>query len=245
MRLTLAEIGMRFGDATVLDGIDFKIAGRGLTAVMGPSGIGKTTLLRIMSGLLRPTSGQRLCEAAIATIFQEPRLLPWQSARDNAGFGLRARGIDARAARGKAQALLTRLGLSPADQLKHPQALSGGMRRRVAIARAFAVEPTLLLMDEPFTALDMALKADLQALTRTLIDERGIAAVLVTHDPIEAVALADRVVVLGGRPARKVADFPLAPCGLDAAEAYARAAELMRQPEIAAAFALALKPTER
>ncbi len=114
--------------------------------------------------------------------------------------------------------------------MKRPRALSGGMRQRVAIARALAVAPDLLLMDEPFTSLDIGLRTDLQNLVRTIVDERKLAAILVTHDPIEAVMLADRIIVLGGRPAKKLADVPLSPRPANAAEAYAAAADLIAAP---------------
>jgi NitT/TauT family transport system ATP-binding protein len=239
MRVALDGIEVRLGGTAILAGLDLAFEGSGLTAIIGPSGIGKTTLLRVIAGLLRLSAGQRQCQATIATIFQDARLLPWQSACDNAGFGLRANGMTKTAARLPASALLSRLGFSAADQLKRPAALSGGMRQRVAIARALAIAPDLLLMDEPFTGLDMALRADLQTLIRTIVDERRIAAILVTHDLIEALMLADRIVVLGGRPARKVADLPLSPRAATTAKAYAEAAELLRRPEIAAAFEVA------
>jgi NitT/TauT family transport system ATP-binding protein len=237
MRLVLDHIEVQLGGARVLADIDLTIEGCGLTAIMGPSGVGKTTLLRLIAGVVPPSAGHRHCTARIATIFQDARLLPWQSALDNAGFGLRADGITRSAARREANAILKRLGFSSVDQMKHPAALSGGMRQRVAIARALAITPDLLLMDEPFTGLDMRLRTNLQNLVRAIVDERRLAAILVTHDPVEAATLADRVIVLGSRPASKVADVPLSPRASNAAEAYARAADLMRRPEIAAAFA--------
>jgi NitT/TauT family transport system ATP-binding protein len=236
MKLELEAIDVRLGGETILEGLDLAVAGPGLTAIMGPSGVGKTTLLRVIAGLVRPDGGQRHVEAKVAVIFQDARLLPWQSALDNAGFGLRASGMSRDLARSHAAALLERLGFSADDQMKRPRALSGGMRQRVAIARALAISPDLLLMDEPFTSLDIGLRADLQNLVRGIVDERKLAAILVTHDPIEAVTLADRIIVLGGRPAKKLADLPISARPSNAAEAYAAAADLMRRPEIAGAF---------
>lgn len=227
---------MRLGGKTILQGLDLAVTGSGLIAIMGPTGIGKTTLLRVIAGLICPNAGRRRCQARIATIFQDARLLPWQSALDNAAFGLRAGGMSAALARQHASALLERLGLSPEDQVKRPHALSGGMRQRAAIARALAVEPDLLLMDEPFSGLDINLRADLQNLVRGIVDQRKLAAILVTHDPVEAVTLSDRVIVLGGRPAKKLADLPVSPRPRDSADAYAIAADLMRRPEVAAAY---------
>jgi len=231
MKLVLDRIKVRLGGAAILDDFSLAIEARGITAIMGPSGIGKTTLLRLIAGFVKPETGTRQVEAKVATIFQDARLLPWQSALDNAGFGLRAQGYSRQAARAQTAALLGKLGLSPEDQSKLPRALSGGMQRRIAIARALAVQPDLLLMDEPFTGLDMTLRDELYALVRRIVDEQHLAAILVTHDPVEAATLAERVIVLGGRPARQLADIavPRRPHG--PADAYEIATWLMRQME--------------
>jgi NitT/TauT family transport system ATP-binding protein len=162
--------------------------------------------------------------------------LPWQSGLDNAAFGLRAAGTAPAVARQQASVLLRSLELGREDWIKRPHALSGGMRQRIAIGRALAIAPDLLLLDEPFTALDVGLRRRLRQLLCDIVNERKIATVLVTHDPVEAVTLAERIIVLGGRPARIVADVavPSLPPGPGAA--YAAAAELMRRPGIAAAF---------
>jgi NitT/TauT family transport system ATP-binding protein len=164
-------------------------------------------------------------------VFQEPRLLPWSDALDNAAFGLKALGVARAERRRRAAEILIRLGLEAADLSKRPAALSGGMRQRVAIARALAIEPGLILMDEPFGALDVGLRRNLQNLVRDEAGRTGLAALFVTHDIGEAVRLASRIIVLSSRPARIVADVANEPVAsppqiLDAAAA------LLRRPKI-------------
>ncbi len=237
MRASLENAAVRLDGVLIFTGIDLDISGPGVTAIMGPSGVGKTTLLRAIAGFVPLSGGQRRCEAKIAPVFQEPRLLPWQSALDNAGFGLRAAGLSRAAARAEAERILDRLGLSAADRTKYPGALSGGMRQRVALARALAMAPDLLLLDEPFSNLDAPLRDDLCGLLLKIVVGQQIAAIVVTHDPIEAALVADRLIVLGGQPAQKRADITLSPRPQNIADAYTAAADFMRQPEIAAAFA--------
>jgi NitT/TauT family transport system ATP-binding protein len=236
MRLALEQAEVRLGGRAIFSGLDLMIGGRGLTAIMGQSGVGKTTLLRLIAGLIAPSAGRRMLDGHVATVFQDARLLPWQSALDNAAFGLRAGGTSAVAARQQASVLLEKLGLDRDDWRKRPAALSGGMRQRVAVARALAVAPDLLLLDEPFSGLDIGLRGRLRDFLDAIGAERALATVLVTHDPLEAVTLADRIIVLAGRPARIVADVatPSRPDG--PAAAYAAAADLMHRPEVAAAF---------
>jgi NitT/TauT family transport system ATP-binding protein len=232
----------RLSGDEILAPIDLEIAQPGFVVLMGPSGAGKSVLLRIMAGLLAPSTGQRLCDGSIAMTFQDARLLPWQNALGNAAFGLRARGMGHKQARQRAAAHLTQLGFSGEDMLKHPRVLSGGMRQRVAIARALATEPSLLLLDEPFTGLDASLRAGLYQTLRNITDGQNLTSVLVTHDPVEAVTLAERIIVLGGRPARIVADIPCSTRPNGTADAYHAAAILMQRQEIARAFAI---PPER
>lgn len=231
-RICLNHIDVRRGAEIVLRDVAVDLKGRGLTALMGVSGIGKSTLLGVIAGLVKPTAGTRQVDGKVAMIFQDPRLLPWQSALDNAGFGLRAAGFSKDEARDKTRLLLERFGLRPADHGKRPSALSGGMRQRVAIARALAIDPGVLLMDEPFTGLDVSLRADLRQLARAIVDERNLTAILVTHDPVEAVMLCDRVMLLAGQPAYIAADVAISPRSGTMVEAYRAASTLMRRLEV-------------
>lgn len=173
-------------------------------SVVGPSGSGKSTLLDLLAGHARPSSGTVRAHGRPITgpdldravVFQEAALLPWLNVRDNVAFGLRTRGVDKREREEIALYWLDRVGLSHAayDQ---PHELSGGMRQRAAIARAFAVRPTILLMDEPFSALDAPTRDRLHVELQELWAATDVTIVFVTHNIREAVALGDRVVVLG------------------------------------------------
>jgi ABC-type nitrate/sulfonate/bicarbonate transport system ATPase subunit len=174
-------------------------------AVVGPSGCGKTTLLRLIAGLDADYAGEITLPAhgRLGMAFQEPRLLPWRSVLDN----IRIAAPQAHA--GDIDALLDELGL--AEHATHyPEELSLGLARRVALARALAVEPDLLLLDEPLVSLDAALARDLREMIAALIEERRITTLIVTHDLSEAIALADRVFLLSPRPAHVVATLDIA-----------------------------------
>ena len=234
--LDLEGIRLAFADGPVLEDVDLNVPPGALVSLLGRSGCGKTTLLGLAAGTRVPQAGRvenRFKRTAM--VFQEPRLMPWASALDNAAFGLKALGAERTARRAQAEAILTRLGFGAHDLAKKPQALSGGMQQRVAIARALAVSPDLLLMDEPFSALDVGLRAELQALVRRAVVEAGLAVPLVTHDVTEAVRLSDRIVVLSPRPARVVADLTNVPPG-DAKEVFAIASRLLGRAEVARAL---------
>jgi NitT/TauT family transport system ATP-binding protein len=234
--LHFSKVSLDFAEEPVIASLDLQLAAGEFVVVLGPSGCGKTTLLRLASGLLAPTSGRVENQfLRTASVFQDPRLLPWVGAVDNAAFGLKALGVKRIERRQRAAELLRRLGLAEADLSKLPAALSGGMRQRVAIARALAVEPGLLLMDEPFAALDIGLRRHLQDLVRDEAKSRRIAALFVTHDIAEAIRLASRIIVLSPRPARIVADIPNIPLG-DPAEIFAAAATLLRRPAVESAL---------
>jgi ABC-type nitrate/sulfonate/bicarbonate transport system ATPase subunit len=187
------------GDLPVLGSIDLALGTREIVALVGPSGCGKTTLLRIVGGLDTDFQGTLDWHGAavpqIGTVFQEPRLLPWRTVRQNLLLAQQTENPDL------ADDLLRRLDLAPFSDA-YPGTLSLGMARRVAIARAFAIEPEVVLLDEPFVSLDPAMAERSRALLVAAWQARPTAALLVTHDQAEARALADRIVVLSERPTR-------------------------------------------
>lgn len=197
-------MGLRksFGELLVLDGLDIEAKDGAVTVILGPSGCGKTTLLNILAGLDRGYEGlvEGFRAGRASYVFQEDRLLPWMSAADNVAFTLRSR-MDEEARARAAREALEAVGLGDAfDQ--RPGRLSGGMRRRVALARAFAYPSDAMLLDEPFSALDLKTRISVMDLFLRLRDEDGRAAIVVTHDVREAIYLGDRIVTLSERPAR-------------------------------------------
>jgi NitT/TauT family transport system ATP-binding protein len=234
--LRFDAIAWHAGSQAILTDVSFAIRRGELAVLLGPSGVGKSTVLRLAAGLIAPSAGRIENRAgSTALVFQEPRLLPWETAVDNVGIALSARGLSRRDERAEARRLLARLGFAPEDMVKRPAALSGGMAARVAIARAFVAAPDLVLLDEPFAALDLRLRRDLQHLMRGLVEETGVTALFVTHDLTEAVRLADHILVLSGRPATVTASRPHTPVS-DPSAIWQRAADLARRPEILAPF---------
>ncbi|MBS3939305.1 MAG: ABC transporter ATP-binding protein [Peptococcaceae bacterium] len=196
-----------FGKRTILDSVSLKVEEKQILAILGPSGIGKTTVLRMAAGTVKPDAGQvRSDRQRIGFIFQEPRLLPWRTALGNVTLVLQGRGLTRDEQVGRAGAILKRLGLQGFEHY-YPAHLSGGMRQRVAIARAFVLDPDLALLDEPFTGLDIGLKLSLQQMLLELLAWHPCAMIYVTHEPQDAVLLADRAIVLEGKPGKIMASM--------------------------------------
>jgi len=201
-------------DIAAIADVSLEVGPGEIVAVVGSSGCGKTTLLRLVAGLDAPTRGAVSLDGeaihaphpAIGVVFQEPRLLPWLSVAQNVGFGLMDRSSAER--HDRVDAALLRVGLAGYGQ-RWPRELSGGQAQRVSILRALVTEPKVLLMDEPFSALDALTRASLHDHLLGLWEAQRPTLVLVTHDVEEAVVLADRAVVMQPRPGRIFADIPL------------------------------------
>jgi ABC-type nitrate/sulfonate/bicarbonate transport system ATPase subunit len=205
--LALDDVGKSYGaDGAIeaLRSVTFRVEPRELVAILGPSGCGKSTILRLIAGLDRRHSGQiRFAGAAItrpgperSLVFQEHRLMPWLSVRDNVAFGLREAGPERDRI---VQRYVDRVGLTGFERA-YPHQLSGGMAQRAALARALVVRPAVLLLDEPFGALDALTRAQMQEELARLRDAEKQTTLLVTHDIEEAVFLADRILVMSPRP---------------------------------------------
>ncbi len=218
MRVRLNGATKQFGTMTALAPVDLEIGDGEFIAIVGPSGCGKSTLLRIVAGLLPASGGEVSIDGAITRgpvtelgiVFQQPILLEWRNTLQNVLFQVEMRGHRPAAWRERAMALLDQVGLADFAGT-FPHALSGGMRQRVAIARALLHDPGLLLMDEPFGALDALTREQMRVDLEALWLRRRMTVLFVTHSVDEAVLLADRVVVMSPRPGRieRVIDIPM------------------------------------
>jgi NitT/TauT family transport system ATP-binding protein len=209
MDLIADHVSHRFGALEVLDRVSFEVASGEVVAIVGPSGCGKSTLLSILGGLLQPSEGRAQLRGAppagslnpLTFVFQDFALLPWCSVEENVEFPLLHTGLNTAERRAVVDDALRRTGLSD-FRGTYPKQLSGGMRQRVGIARALAVRPAILLMDEPLSALDSQTRELLMEDFVSLLADGSMGAVYVTHNLEEAVRLADRIVVLSRRPGR-------------------------------------------
>ncbi len=217
-RVSIVGVGLTFpradGPLAALDGVDIDIGPGEIVALIGPNGSGKSTLLRVVAGLLRPDRGEVRIDdrvvagpdPAVGLVFQEPRLLPWRSVAANVAYPLELAGWPRPRRAARVAELLDLVGVEAAAGAR-PSQLSGGMRQRAALARALALEPRVLLLDEPFSALDALTRERLNAELQALWARTGTTGIVVTHSIAEAIFVADRVVVLSERPGRVVADL--------------------------------------
>jgi NitT/TauT family transport system ATP-binding protein len=197
------------GSISVLEQLQYSIGCGRFVTIVGPSGCGKTTLLRIIAGLDRPSGGNVLLEGKellpgseeIGFVFQEYALFPWRTTLQNIEFGLEIRGIDRVKRYSKAMEYIQSFNLSGFEN-RYPKELSGGMKQRVAIARTLIMNPRVILMDEPFGALDSQTRNDLQVFLLNIWEKFGITILFVTHNVDEAVFLSDEIIVFSRRPAR-------------------------------------------
>jgi NitT/TauT family transport system ATP-binding protein len=209
--VALEGVGKRFAGGTeALRGVDLRIEPGEFVSLLGPSGCGKSTLLRLIAGLAEPSEGRiaRAASRQVGFVFQEATLLPWADAIANVRLPLRLAGVARAEQEARAAAALAQVGLGGFERA-YPRALSGGMRMRVSIARALVTRPSLLLMDEPFAALDELTRHRLNDDLLALWAGSGVTVVFVTHSVFESVYLSSRILVMAPRPGRIAAEVPV------------------------------------
>lgn len=206
------------GNHPVLRDLSLELPAGQVTCLLGPSGCGKSTLLKCIAGLLRPESGSIMIGAAVPNpnaqrmsfVFQDPTLLPWRSVRDNVLLPLQLKGLSQdQTYLARVDHFLSIVGLAASDQQKYPSQLSGGMKMRASLARALATDPDILLLDEPFAALDDVLRNKLNELLLQLVSERPRTVVFVTHNIAEAIFLSDQIAIIGQGVVQRLIDNPL------------------------------------
>lgn len=218
--VSLSQVSVRFtsssGSVAALDDTTLNIDSNEIVSVVGPSGCGKTTLLNLVAGFLAPTTGSVLLDgvpsgppsADRAVVFQADAVFPWLTVRQNLEYGPRVRGLKSAAYRDRVDHFLDKVGLTQFAEA-FPKTLSGGMRKRVDLARAYVSDPKVLLMDEPFGALDVFTKEAMWRVLGDILEEERKTVIFVTHDIEEAIIVADRVVAMTPRPAKVAAEVPV------------------------------------
>ena len=228
LRAVVKDFGRGPSSVRALDGLDLTVAAGSFVCVVGASGCVKSTLLSLLAGLEQPSSGSVHTNGRVGLMFQEAALFPWLTAAENVALPLRLAGLDRRARRARADELLASVHLAGQGD-RRPHELSGGMRQRVALARALAQEADVLLMDEPFGALDAMTRDLLHDELESIWLDRRMTVVFVTHNVREAVRLGDHVVLLSSRPGRVASTFDVdlaRPRRIDSAEVSHQAAEI-------------------
>lgn len=204
--MRVRNVSLSYGAEPVLEGASLEVGAGRFVSLVGPSGSGKSSLLRAAMGLQKPFAGSvdlELPKSDVGILFQDDALLPWRTARQNVALGLRFRGVGKQEALRKADEWLARLGLEGFEH-RYPRRLSGGQRKRVALAQVLALEPKLILMDEPFASLDAIVRTKIIQDVVELVERQKIAVLLVTHDLEEAISLSDVVYLLSQGPRAKI-----------------------------------------
>lgn len=206
--LDIRGLELSYGEEPVLAGLDLAVHAGEFVSLIGPSGSGKSSVLRAVTGLQAPSAGTVSLDVEpehVAFLFQDDALLPWRTARANVALGLRIRGVPKAAALDRADTWLERLGLAGLGD-RYPRELSGGQRKRVALAQILSLQPRLLLMDEPFSSLDAIVRHRLTEDLLGWVERERLTVLLVTHDLEEAISLSDRVLLLSGGPRARVVE---------------------------------------
>lgn len=243
--LVVQNVDHSFGFEDILKDINFTLKKGKVLSIVGPSGGGKTTLLHLCANLLDLEEGKiKNSFRTSSYAFQESRLLPWKNVIDNIAFGLKAKGIKKEKREELSKEIALKFGLEEEDFEKFPKDLSGGMKQRVSFARAMVTNPSLLFLDEPFSALDIGLKKELQTLLIKAIEEKGLSVLFITHDLMEAIKLSDEILVLKAEPVGHIVEtfkYDLQKSLRDDEFVYQETAKLLSNKTIINTFELELK----